>query len=70
MPVLVIWGMRDAALLPVQRDGLSAYVDDLTVVEVDAGHFVTWEAPDAVNAAIRAFVTERPLTRAREMDDA
>jgi pimeloyl-ACP methyl ester carboxylesterase len=70
MPVLVIWGMRDAALLPVQLDGLSAYVDDLTVVEVDAGHFVTWEAPDAVNAAIRAFVTERPLTRALEMDDA
>ena len=61
MPVLVIWGMRDTALLPVQLDGLSAFVDDLVVVEVDAGHFVTWEAPDEVNAAIRAFLQEKPF---------
>lgn len=70
MPVLVIWGMRDTALLPVQLDGLSAFVDDLTVDEVDAGHFVTWEAPDAVNAAIRQFVQEKRLSepvRAGEM---
>lgn len=60
MPVLVIWGVRDTALLPVQLDGLSEYVDDLRVVEVEAGHFVTWEAPDEVNAAIRAFLAERP----------
>lgn len=59
MPVLVIWGMRDVALLPVQLDGLCEYVDDLRTVEVDAGHFVTWEAPDAVNGAIRAFVAEK-----------
>jgi pimeloyl-ACP methyl ester carboxylesterase len=62
MPVLVIWGMRDTALLPVQLDGLSAYVDDLRVVEVDAGHFVSWEAPDAVNEAIRTFLEDKPLT--------
>jgi pimeloyl-ACP methyl ester carboxylesterase len=61
MPVLVIWGMRDTALLPVQLDGLAEFVDDLRVVEVDAGHFVTWEAPDAVNGAIRAFLTDKPL---------
>lgn len=61
MPVLVIWGMRDTALLPVQLDGLSAFVDDLRVVEVDAGHFVTWEAPDAVNGAIRAFLRDKLL---------
>lgn len=60
MPVLVIWGMGDTALLPVQLDGLAAYVDDLRVVEVaEAGHFVTWEAPDAVNAAIAAFMDEK-----------
>lgn len=60
MPVLVIWGMRDPALLPVQLDGLSAFVDDLRVVEVDAGHFVTWEAPDEVTEAIRLFLREKP----------
>lgn len=64
MPVLVIWGMRDTALLPAQLDGLSAYVDDLTVDEVDAGHFVTWEAPDEVNGAIRKFLKAKPLAAA------
>ena len=60
MPVLVIWGMRDTALLPVQLDGLAEFVNDLTVDEVDAGHFVTWEAPEEVNAAIRRFLKEKP----------
>lgn len=62
MPVLVVWGMKDSALLPVQLDGLDKFVEDLTIVRVsDAGHFVTWEAPDAVNAAIRDFLAARPL---------
>jgi pimeloyl-ACP methyl ester carboxylesterase len=57
MPTLVIWGMKDSALLPVQLDGLAAYVDHLRVVEVpDAGHFIPWEAPEAVTAAIAEFV--------------
>jgi pimeloyl-ACP methyl ester carboxylesterase len=60
MPVLVIWGIRDTALLPVQLEGLDALVPDLTVTRVDAGHFVTWEAPEAVTAAIRAFLEARP----------
>lgn len=62
MPVLVVWGMRDAALLPVQLEGLEDLVHDLTVVRVaDAGHFVTWEAPGAVRNAVRAFLAARPL---------
>lgn len=56
MPTLVIWGMRDQALLPVQLDGLGALVPKLRVVQVDAGHFVPWEAPDAVNRAIRDWL--------------
>lgn len=62
MPVLAIWGMRDTALLPVQLDGLSAFVDDLTVIEVDAGHFVTWEAPDEVTEAIRMFLRDKRIS--------
>lgn len=62
MPVLVVWGMRDTALLPVQLEGLDALVADLTVVRVpQAGHFVTWEAPGAVTDAIRGFLAARPL---------
>lgn len=56
MPVLVIWGMGDKALLPVQLEGLDTLVPDLKVVKVDAGHFVPWENPGAVNAAIRDWL--------------
>ena len=54
MPVLVIWGMRDAALLPSQLD-LADYVPELTIEKVDAGHFVPWEKPEAVIAAMRRW---------------
>lgn len=56
MPVLVIWGMGDKALLPVQLEGLDQLVPDLEIVQVDAGHFVPWENPGAVNAAIRNWI--------------
>lgn len=53
MPVLVIWGIRDTALRTSQLEGLDALVKNLRVVRVDAGHFVPWENPGAVIAAIR-----------------
>lgn len=57
MPVLVIWGMGDKALLPVQLEGLNALVPNFTVVKVaDAGHFVPWERPEAVTAAIQNWL--------------
>ena len=57
VPTLVIWAMRDSALLPVQLDGLDALVEDLRIVRVpDAGHFVPWEKPAPVVAAIGDFM--------------
>jgi len=56
MPVLVIWGLGDKALLPCQLEGLDALVPDLRIEKVDAGHFVPWENPDAVTKAIRGFL--------------
>ncbi|MHA6723829.1 alpha/beta fold hydrolase [Sphingomonas sp. RS2018] len=54
-PTLVIWGLRDVALLPIQLEGLDALVPDLTVTKVDAGHFVPWENAPAVVEAMRAW---------------
>jgi pimeloyl-ACP methyl ester carboxylesterase len=57
VPTLVIWGMKDRALLPLQLDGLEELVDDLQIERlVDAGHFVPWESPDEVAAALRLFL--------------
>ncbi|MGV3458282.1 alpha/beta fold hydrolase [Sphingomonas sp.] len=56
MPVLVIWGMRDTALLPVQLKGLDALIPDLSIVQIDAGHFVPWEKPQPVTDALRDWL--------------
>ena len=57
VPTLVVWGMGDKALLPLQLDGMDRLVDDLTVVRVaDAGHFVPWEKPTAVAQALEGFL--------------
>ena len=58
IPTLVIWAMDDLALPPENLEGLDKAISDLTVVEVpDCGHFVPWEAPAAVNAAMDEFFT-------------
>lgn len=62
MPTLVVWAMDDLALRPSLIAGLEDYVDDYTFVPVtDCGHFVTWEAPEAVNAAMRSFFAAKPV---------
>lgn len=64
-PTLVLWGMKDKALLPVQLDGLESLVAQLTVTRIhDAGHFVPWEQPGPVIAAIGAFM-ETPAAPSR-----
>lgn len=57
IPTLVIWGMRDPALLPVQLEGLEELVEDLQIDRVeDAGHFAPWEAPAEIAAALAPFL--------------
>jgi len=59
VPTLVIWATDDLALRPCLIDGLDEYVADLTLVKVpDCGHFVPWEAPEAVNAAMTDWLTK------------
>ena len=58
IPTLVVWGMEDLALPPENLEGLDEIVDDLTVVKVaESGHFVPWEAPNEVNAAVEVFLS-------------
>ena len=55
-PTLVIWGMEDKALLPIQFEGLGEHVPDLTIKRVEgAGHFVPWENAPAVLDAMRRW---------------
>jgi pimeloyl-ACP methyl ester carboxylesterase len=59
MPTLVVWGLKDTALLPVQLEGLHDLIEDLRIVtSPTASHFITWEEPDTVTAAIRDFMAE------------
>jgi pimeloyl-ACP methyl ester carboxylesterase len=57
VPTLVVWGMKDPALLPIQLEGLDQLVEDLGIVKLpEAGHFAPWEAGEQVAAALRAFL--------------
>ena len=57
VPTLVIWGMKDGALLPLQLDGLEELVDDLRIERLaDAGHFAPWETGDRVAALLQPFL--------------
>jgi pimeloyl-ACP methyl ester carboxylesterase len=59
MPTLVVWGLKDTALLPVQLEGLHDLIEDLRLVtSPSAGHFITWEEPGTVTSAIRDFMAE------------
>jgi len=57
IPTLVVWAMDDIALPPGNLVGMEDIIDDLTVEQVSGcGHFVPWEAPQKVNAAMDAFL--------------
>jgi pimeloyl-ACP methyl ester carboxylesterase len=57
IPVRVIWGLEDKALLPVQLEGIGEVGDDVEVYPLKGvGHFAPWEAPDQVSAALAPFL--------------
>jgi pimeloyl-ACP methyl ester carboxylesterase len=57
IPTLVVWGMKDPALLPLQLEGLDELVDDLTIVRLpDIGHFAPWEASEEVAKSLKPFL--------------
>lgn len=57
VPTLVIWGMRDQALLPGLLDGLEAWVPDLRIERLpDASHWLLHEQPARVIGLIDGFL--------------
>lgn len=57
VPVRVIWGLDDKALLAVQLDGIGEVGDDVEVVPLKGvGHFAPWQAPQAVADALLPFL--------------
>jgi len=57
VPTLVLWGMRDRALLPCLLEGLDELVPELAVERLPAAsHWVAHEEPLRVAERVRAFV--------------
>lgn len=58
VPTLVLWGEQDPALLPSNLNGLEEVVDSLQVQRFPtASHWIVHEEPEAVNTAIRRFLS-------------
>ena len=57
IPVRVIWGLDDKALLPVQLEGIGEIGDEVDVFPLKGvGHFAPWEAPRQVASALKPFL--------------
>lgn len=59
VPVRVIWGMQDKALLPQLLDSLPELIDDLMIERLpEATHWVVHEQPERINQLIERFLVE------------
>lgn len=68
-PTLMIWGEEDTALGKELTDGTEELVRDLTLRTLPGvGHWVQQEAPEVVNAMITAWLENRPVPQAHEVD--
>ena len=57
VPLRIVWGLDDKALLPVQLEGIGEVGDDVEVVPLKGvGHFAPWQAPQAVADALAPFL--------------
>lgn len=57
VPVLVVWGLEDKALLPVLLEGIGEVGENVEVFPLKGvGHFAPWEAPQKVADALKPFL--------------
>ncbi|MCY7270445.1 MAG: alpha/beta hydrolase [Sphingomonas bacterium] len=58
VPVRVIWGLDDQALLPILIENIGEVGDDVELFPLPGvGHFAPWQAPEAVATALLPFLT-------------
>ncbi|MDP9422128.1 MAG: alpha/beta hydrolase [Pseudomonadota bacterium] len=59
VPVRVVWGLTDKALLPIQLERIGEVGDDVEVFPLKGvGHFAPWEAPAQVASALGPFLVQ------------
>lgn len=57
LPTLVLWGMKDVALLPSLLEGLGEYVPRLTLERIpEASHWIVHEQPQLVAERLARFL--------------
>lgn len=65
IPTLVLWGLEDKALLPMQLEGLEPFIENLSVVRLPGvGHFAPWEAGEEVANALAPFLAGQDVATA------
>ncbi len=61
-PTLMIWGEEDTALGKELTEGTDALVEDFTLrLLPEVSHWVQQEAPEAVNAMLKAWLSGEPV---------
>jgi pimeloyl-ACP methyl ester carboxylesterase len=59
IPTLVLWGLRDTALLPGLVEGLDDYIPQLTLEKIpDGSHWIVHEQPALVAQRLGAFLRQ------------
>jgi pimeloyl-ACP methyl ester carboxylesterase len=62
VPLRIIWGLDDKALLPVQLEGIGEVGEDVDVFPLKGvGHFAPWQAAGRVAAALLPFLAASEL---------
>ncbi|HSP29855.1 MAG TPA: alpha/beta hydrolase, partial [Ilumatobacteraceae bacterium] len=69
VPTLMLWGLDDIALSKETTDGTDQYVTDLTLRFLpDVSHWVQQDAPETVNAMLRAWLAGEPVPEAADVE--
>lgn len=55
-PAMLIQATQETVLLPELAQGMPAHFKDLTIEQVDSGHWALWEKPQEVNDLIEAWL--------------